>query len=33
VVKSQVTDVPDWFGKAIEKDRAEGADLCARGKA
>lgn len=23
VVESQVTDVPDWFGKAIEKDRAE----------
>lgn len=33
VVKSQFTDVPDWFVKAIEKDRAEGANSCARGKA
>lgn len=23
VVESQITDVPDWFGKAIEKDRVE----------
>lgn len=30
VVESQVTDMPDWFVKAILKDRAEGADSCAR---
>ncbi|MGF1548070.1 MAG: hypothetical protein ACFCUG_12170 [Thiotrichales bacterium] len=30
VVESQVTNVPDWFGKAIQKDRAERTDSCAR---
>lgn len=30
VLESQVTDVPDWFGKAIEKDHAARADSCAR---
>ena len=33
VIESQITDVPDWFGKAILKDRAEGTDSCARTQA
>ncbi len=33
VIESQITDVPGWFDKALQKDRAEGANSCARGKA
>lgn len=30
VVESQVTNVPDWFSKAIQKDRAATAESCVR---